>query len=144
MTITLYQNISDPRTVQKELTAPLDVSGVAREPLDLIDPVIEIEGNIETLYLYNYMYIAEYKRYYYIKPRADSYALNTITGHADALMNAWNNGLTGCQATLVRSQNYFNSYFVDSDMGAMAYKNVTTRAFPQGITGDSIILMTVG
>ena len=144
MNITLYQNLSEPKAVNKQLLSPKDISGVARDPLDMVNPVIEVEGDIvATLGAYNYMYIADYARYYFINLTGESYNLNTITGRCDVLMSA-KNQLLNRTATLTRNEKYYNTYLTDTDFKAYAYKNIVTKSFPNGITGDSIILMTVG
>ena len=144
MTITLYQNLSDPKAVNKQLLSPKDIGGIAKDPLDMVNPVIEVEGDIvATIGAYNYMYIADYARYYFITVTGDSYNMNTITGHCDVLMSA-KAQLLNRTATLSRNEKYYNTYLTDTDFKAYAFKNIVTTSFPMGITGDSIILMTVG
>ena len=143
MTIKLYITPSDPKSVNKELTNEKVISGVARDPLDILNPVIEVEDASLSIAAYNYMYIEDYSRYYFIETRPDSYNYETITGRHDVLMNS-KSYLLPLKATLRRAQRYYNGYLIDDEYNAYAYKNIVTKSFPTGITGDSIILMTVG
>lgn len=145
MTIKLYVNTSDPKAVDKQLTSELVVSGTARAPLDMVDPVLEVEGDIvSTIGKYNYLYIEDYARYYFINSiTGDNYNMSTISCHVDVLttFSAW---LRQRQATITRNQYLYNAYLNDPDFPTYAYTNIVTKAFPSGVTGDSIILMTVG
>lgn len=145
MTIKLYKTNSDPRTVDKVLTDELVVSGVPTEPLDILNPVIEVQGNSTDHLLagYNYMVIEEYNRSYFIDLTNDSYDLNTVRGRVDVLSSA-KTYLRAKSATLTRNERQYSAYLNDSEFNAYAYRNIVTKKFPSGITGDSIILMTVG
>lgn len=143
MTIKLYKCVSDPKTVTKILNDELTITGIAKDPVNVVNPIIEIEGNNDTLAGYNYAYIQDYARYYFVSPQADSYNLNTFSFISDVLMTAkpW---LLSRLATVTRNEKLYNSYLTDPDFNAYAYRNIVTKAFPSGITEDNIILMTVG
>ena len=142
--IKLYINTSDPKAIDKTLTSEIALNGaVAREPVDVINPVIDYEGDNSTIAGYNYAYIEDYARWYFIEPQNDSYNLNTLRLHCDVLSTSkqW---LRARTATITRNERLYNSYLNDPEFNAYAYKNIVTKAFPYGISGDSIILMTVG
>lgn len=143
MVIKLYQCTSDPKSINKTLESEKDVSGVARDPVDVINPVIDIEHNGLAIAGYNYAYIEDYARYYFMEVKQDSYNMATIRLHCDVLKTAasW---LRARSATITRNEALYNSYLNDPDFKSYAYTNIVTKAFPQGVNGDSIILMTVG
>lgn len=145
MVIKLYKCGSDPKCVDKTLTDELVVSGTLRDPTDQVNPVIEIQGSntAHMLEEYNYMYIEDYARYYFITINNDSYDLNTVSGHCDILSSA-NAFLRARTATITRNENLYSAYLNDPEFEAYAYKNIVTKSFPTPISGDSIILMTVG
>lgn len=144
MVIKLYVNSSDPKTVDKTITDELIISGTARDPLDMINPSIEVEGDIvSSIGKYNYMYIEDYGRYYFITITGDSYHLNTITGHCDVLATC-KNWLRLRQATITRNEALYHAYLEDPNFSAYAYTNIVTKKFPNAINLDSIVLMTVG
>lgn len=64
MNIKLYYNTSDNRQIKKVLLSELSIAGTLREETSLINPVIVIQS--DSLLRYNYVYIPEFKRYYYI------------------------------------------------------------------------------
>lgn len=145
MVIRLYKCGSDPKCVTKTLTDQLVVSGTAREPLDQVNPIIEIQGSNSAHMLegYNYMYIEDYARYYFITIQNDSYDLNTVRGRCDVLSTAAS-FLKARTATVTRNENLYNAYLNDPNFSTYAYRNIVTKTFPYGINSDSIILMTVG
>ena len=145
MVIKLYKTGSDPKYVTKTLTNELVVSGVCRDPVNYIDPVIEIQGSNDAHMLegYNYMYIEDFGRYYFINVTPESYNLNTVSGHCDILSSAAT-FLAARTATITRNESLYNAYLNDPDFNTYAYSNIVTKAFPNAVNLDSIILMTVG
>lgn len=144
MVIKLYKNLSDPKSVDKTLTDEISLNGaVARDPVDVINPVLEYEGTNATIAGYNYAYIEDYARFYFLEPQNDSYELNTLRLHCDVLSTSklW---LLNRTATITRNERLYNSYLSDPNFSAYAYTNIVTKAFPTKINLDSIILMTVG
>lgn len=65
MTIILYQNASPNEQVVKTLTLVDTLTGTLREESSIIEPVITIERASPTGF--NYVYIPEFGRYYYLK-----------------------------------------------------------------------------
>lgn len=143
MVIKLYINSSDPKCVDKTLTGEISLTGVARDPVDVVNPIIEYEGDNTTIAGYNYAYIEDYARWYFMEIQNDSYNMNTLRLHCDALTTAatW---LRARNATITRNEKLYNSYLNDPDFNALTYKNIVTKQFPNAVDNDSIILMTVG
>lgn len=65
MEIRLYNNKSDNRCIRKELISGISVSGNLREECSVIEPLINFEH--DGLMTYNYAYIPDFRRYYFIK-----------------------------------------------------------------------------
>lgn len=63
-TIDLYINMSETIDLEKTLTNKYTIEGLTRETVDLLTPTIDIKG-IEAN-KYNYCYVKEMSRYYYI------------------------------------------------------------------------------
>lgn len=143
MTIKLYKVLDDPKNVNKTLTDELVVTGVARDPVNITAPVIEVETDNSTLAGYNYAYIEDYARFYFVNPTNDSWNLNTLFLRCDILSSAkaW---LLARTATITRNERLYQSYLSDPEFSTYAYTNIVTKAFPSGVNSDSIILMTVG
>ena len=64
MEIQLFNNKSDNRCIRKELINGLSVTGSLRESCDVLAPVINFE--CDSLMKYNYAYIQDFRRYYFI------------------------------------------------------------------------------
>lgn len=144
MVIKLYINSSDPKAINKSLSGEIALTGaVARDPVDVINPVIEYQGDNSTIAGYNYAYIEDYGRWYFMEPQNDSYSLNTLRLHSDVLVNA-KNYLLARTATITRNERLYNAYLNDPEFNAYAYTNIVTKTFSGSINADSIILMTVG
>lgn len=64
-TLKLFKNSSENNDVSKTLTDEHKVTGYSRSVVDMLNPVIELAG-IE-VNSYNYCYVQELNRYYYIE-----------------------------------------------------------------------------
>lgn len=138
-----YTINQDPKKVNKTLSDGVTIEGILRDPLNVVDPIIEFEaGGLESA-AYNYVYIEDLARYYFCTVTNDSYNLNTATCHCDVLKTA-SSFLAQRKATLKRSEYLYNGYLNDPDFNAYAYRNIVLKSFPTAIRNDSIILMTVG
>lgn len=143
MVIKLYINTSDPKAVDKNVTGEISINGVARDPADVVNPVIEYEKGSTDISGYNYAYIEDFARWYFMEVTCDSYNMYTLTLHCDVLSTA-KDWLRARNATITRNERLYNSYLNDPDFNAYAYTNIVTKKFPNYINTDSIILMTVG
>lgn len=65
MEVKLCYNSSDNRCINKNIIDGEVISGTLRTSTSIISPVITFESNSPLRY--NYAYIAEFRRYYYIK-----------------------------------------------------------------------------
>lgn len=141
--VKLYKYTGDVHVVDKvldELTA-ITASCEFRSEQDILNPELTLTGS--NLSDYNYMYIARYKRYYYIDVSTFPTGKWIINGHVDVL-KSYAAGIKALTGTVSRSETLANGYLPDDRYKAKGYKAIVTKAFPSGVTGDSIILMTVG
>lgn len=65
MIIEFYRNLSDPDTLNKNVTKLLELSGTLRNECDVEEPIILIENN--GMISANYCYIPSFGRWYYIE-----------------------------------------------------------------------------
>lgn len=86
MTITFYATGEKRNKLSKTLGTGTQLTGTMREPASLIDPVILIES--ATVPVWNYAYITEFGRYYFITEIvAEQYKMFRIAMHVDVLMS---------------------------------------------------------
>lgn len=63
MKLTLYKYSGDDRVINKTLTDDNELEGTLRDQADILSPVIALQTDPRD---YNYVYIPEFKRYYFV------------------------------------------------------------------------------
>ena len=145
MEIILYQNNSPSNFITKSLVNEIKLNGSLREQSSIIDPEILIEA--ENLARYNYMYIAEFKRFYYINDLTSvRKGLWRVKGHVDVL-NTYRSEIKAHQAIISKQEkaNDAELYFDDSSFIVKNQKYIETVNFPSGLNQNGeYILITAG
>lgn len=143
MILTFYQNASDPRKVDKALTSLGAIENCAmRDILDVENPTFRI-ASAALPNAFNYVYCDYTQRFYFTEdPVLVRTGLYDIKCHTDVLVNL-KTQLRALTATVDRNENIANGYLLDPNFKAMIYRECVTRQFPNAITGDSLILITV-
>ena len=90
----------------------------------------------------NYLYIDSYKRYYFVDVTIENGFL-VLNCSIDVLMT-YKSAILNLTATVTRNENLKNGYLEDKNYNIMSYENIVCKTFPNGLTNDSIILMTAG
>lgn len=144
ITIDLYNVSDDNEKVNKTLgTAKSFTNCSIKEQTDVTNITLRIQTT-DNLSAYNYAYVDEYGRYYFID-RIET----TPTGYwvlscrCDVLMS-FKDQILALKGTVTRSESVYNVYLQDSEYKALAYRNIVTKRFPNAINQDTFILMTVG
>lgn len=143
MKIQLYKTISPKERVTKTLSAVGSaMTGTIKEESSIIDPVIKISA--AALPDANYMYIEDFKRYYYINNIVCDYdGIFEIHAHVDVLMS--NADVIRQQTAIVAKQkDRWNLYLNDSDYRTYADPWVITKNFPNGFTDPCYLMLMVG
>ena len=123
MKIILYNTKSENNKINKSLTNKKEFTGNLRQQSGVINPVVTIEA--ENLSQYNYLYIEEWKRYYFIKEatciRENMWQLSC---DVDVLMS-FRNDILNLNAIVDKSQNagVYNKYINDPDGYAAMIEN---------------------
>lgn len=141
MTIQLYRTISPREKVSKTITAVGSaLTGTIKEESSIIDPVILISA--QDLPDVNYMYITDFKRFYYITNIVCDYnGMFELHAHVDVLMS--NASIIRQQRVITaKQQNRYNLYLNDPDYRTYADPWVITREFPSGFS-DPCYLLTL-
>lgn len=143
MTINLYVNVSEKERVTKTLSLEKSFSGTLREQTSVIDPVISIEST-DNLSGYNYMYIPDFGRYYYIRNvESVKNGLWRVTGHVDVLMS-FKSQILQNSGVIERQENKWNLYLPDPDFQTSNKTQIQTKKFPKGFGNRSYILVISG
>lgn len=129
-TIKLMSNLSPVEKIGKNLQAGVDLTGCTlKDTTSIISPVIRVRSSDIGIPTYNYMYIEEFGRYYFID---DIVSVNDglweISAHVDVL-ETYKRGILGNTAVLRRQQNKFNTYLNDERWPVYTYDDVITFKF---------------
>ena len=144
MEVITYTTTNEAEKVTKTLTNAATYSDVTmKDPTDGVHPVITIQttANLSSV---NYMRIERYGRYYFVeKPIAVKNGVWELHCTSDPLMS-FKDSLLNVSGTVTRSETLFNAYLNDPEYKALAYRKCVTKAFPNEINNDHVVLITVG
>lgn len=143
MTVTFYKNLSDKRALSKNLTQLESVSAIIKDDCDILSPTLEVHS-FSGLANANYMYISDWKRYYFIDRITVSRGQRgIISGHVDVL-STYKSGILDCAAVVSRQQSKGNYYLNDPVYKTRQYKITTVQEFPnEKFTRDGSLILAV-
>ena len=144
-TISLFKTVSENNRVVKTLTDEKQLSGELRNQTSVLNPSIIIESadNIST---YNYAYIPEFSRYYYITEiisvRTNCWAISL---RCDVLMS-YKDEIRSMSVILNNTQETGLSNYLSSPNWVNLVKTKTDiKTFPKGLSNEGeFILITAG
>lgn len=144
MDIVTYTVTDDAFKVNKTLgTGTTYQNAVMKDPTDTVHPVLTLQTSANLSGI-NYVYIERYGRYYFAEtPIAVKNGVWEIHCTSDPLMS-FKTSLLDVSGTVTRSETLFNAYLNDPEYKALAYRQTVTKAFPNEMTNDSFILVTIG
>ena len=127
---TFYNCKSDKRYMNKSLSVVYDdVDLTYIDSTDIMNPILKIGKNIDPLN-YNYVYIPEFKRYYYVsKPPTFEDGFYRVELHVDVLMS-FKNEILQQNVIVSRQQNSYNLYQVDEKMKFYNTNATKVKEFP--------------
>ena len=143
MTIKLYKTPSEVNKVIKVLNDELSLTGELRESSSIITPIIKIEE--DDLTDYNYAYIPEFGRYYFIT-NITSVRNNLweVAMRVDVLMT-YADEIKANTAVIARNSNLWNLYYQDEQFKILNYETIQTKAFSASLNPSSqIVLICAG
>ena len=141
--IKLMNNQEELNKITKSPTEVMTLSGTLREETDIVDPQINVEYN-GTLTNVNYMYIAEFNRYYFItKIESIRTGLWRIYAHCDVL-KTYSEGILGTPAVVARNENRYNLFLNDSFFKVYSNPRLQIAKFPNKFSGESYVLVMKG
>lgn len=125
---TLYINGSPKNKLKKTLSDAKSYDCLLKDDTSILDPVLVLE-TADNLSGYNYMYCAEFGRYYFINNiEAIGYNLWRISAHVDVL-TTYRDKILANQAVIKRQQFKFNTYLNDPEWRVYANEDVITFKF---------------
>lgn len=132
MMITFYNTSSAFNAMEKKLTLIKGFNNLPlKKDMDVLSPIFEMTFDAAYPLTINYMYIEDFKRYYFTKVEALTGERVRITGEIDVLMS-WKKEILSHGAWVER-QIVNNSYIRDSEIQEI----VTPHVFARKMTGLS-------
>ena len=143
MDIRLCNNNSEKNKINKTITAGITLSGALRNSSNVVTPTIII--NIENPTIYNYAYIPEFKRYYfitdYISVRTGIWQINL---KSDVLMS-FKDSILASRVLVNKSESNGNNYLSGSNWVSNCKAKTDIISFRSGLLNDGqYILITAG
>lgn len=141
VSVTFYNNESEPNRLSKVLTSVLSESILIKEACSIFTPVIYINTSSD-LTSVNYMKMGD--RYYFAKVSMLPGNLYMIEGKSDPLMT-FGDQIRNNTALLARSQSMYNRYLPDNKVKLNAYEQVKILEFSSGFSKtQNYYLITIG
>jgi hypothetical protein len=142
LSVQLMNNSSPVEKIGKTLSAGNTYSCALKDDTSVLDPVIIIQTS-DNIYTYNYMYISDFGRYYFIN---DIVSLNNnrwmIKAHVDVL-ETYKSSILANEAVIRRQDKLFNLYLDDSDFHVLNYERVQTLKFPANAFSKNLTYVLV-
>ena len=144
MNIILYVNNSEKNKIGKNLTNDFSLSGTLRDATDIINPVILVELN--EIANYNYCYISNFKRYYFITDitviRTGLYAISLSVD----VLESFKSDIKNLPVILLNTENVGLNNYLPSQVFRNNVKSKTDILnFPNGLNDSGeFILITAG
>ena len=128
-TVTLYVSGSPVEKIGKSLSSGSDFTCELKDDTSILNPKIKIYST-SNLSGFNYMYISEFGRYYYINdissPRNNEW---DISAHVDVL-ETYKDAILTNSAVIRRQESQYNLYLDDPDFMSYNYDRIQTIKFP--------------
>ena len=128
--VDLYVNNSPVEKIGKDLTGSHTISGVAlKRDTSILKPVLLV-NSAQDIFTFNYMYISEFSRYYFIDDiRSVHDNLWEISAHVDVL-ETYKSKILANTAVIRRQSLKYNTYLNDPEWKTYAYEQVAAFKFP--------------
>ena len=128
-TVTLYVSGSPVEKIGKSLSSGSDFTCELKDDTSILNPKIKIYST-SNLSGFNYMYISEFGRYYYLNdirsPRNNEW---DISAHVDVL-ETYKDAILTNSAVIRRQESQYNLYLDDPDFMSYNYDRIQTIKFP--------------
>lgn len=141
MEIKLYKVTADKNVLTKSLGTPVSVSGTIKDESNVVNPEVIMSNAITSDF--NYFYINDFKRYYYVTDKTVEHGRTIVHGHSDVLMS-FNSSIKDLNVIADRASNGFNLFLNDPEVPMQNYKIVSVQNFPAGFSTEGLLLATFG
>ena len=142
LSVTLHNSSSPVEKIGKTLTAGGTYGYSLKDTTSILNPVLIIRTS-DPVYNYNYLYIQEFNRYYFIN---DIKSVNNnvweISAHIDVL-ETYKTAILANEAVIRRQDKLFNLYLDDPEFHVLNYERVQTLKFPANAFSKNLTYVLV-
>ena len=132
--IIFYNNNSDRRCINKNLTGAKTISGNVKTQYTSSGISLDIDVSVAGITPFQFNYMKFDNKYYYIDS-VDFISHNIIRLNCSIdLLESYKSQILRQTAVLERSQNIYSRYIDDDKLVLNAYKRIQTKAFPHSFT----------
>ena len=145
MTVGVYTCESDANVLNKKFKTVAMADAKLKDECTIIDPVLLLSGIKDSdIPFCNYMYIEEFKRYYFIKNITSvRKGLWEVSAHVDVLQS-FNSEISAVTGVVKRQQKNYNLYLDDGIFKVYQNPIIKTKAFPSGFSHSNFVLAVAG
>ena len=141
MQIKLYKNLSEVNTIGKTLTEESVRNGTLKDGCSVLSPSVVLTG--ENLSVFNYAYIPQFSRYYFIKEITSvKSGLWEISMRVDVL-ETYKDSIKANTAIIKRQEKIWDMYINDEKFKAESTNKTATIMFPQNHFNTVNFILTV-
>lgn len=145
MQINLFKCNAERNRVDKTnfITNRFAMNGTLRRESSVIDPIITVEKTNPAANLYNYMYIDDFKRWYFINDIISvRNNLWEIHGHVDVLYT-WRGDIKDMECIIDKSEEFTNAnmYYDDGSFVLDSRNNIEIKQFPNGLNENGAYIL---
>lgn len=144
MNVIIQQNLSEKNRVTKTIQNIAQLEGTLRKETDIINPVIQIQGNITQVINANYLTIPEFGREYFITDiKSVNAQLYEISAHCDVLAS-FRSEILANSGIIQKNEKLFNAYINDGFYTVEQGMQTFIKPFSGSLDNDNFILVVAG
>jgi len=144
MTIKLYNNKSRANKINKVLEDEASFTGEFIESTNMEGPSFTLDMESTALNNYNYAYIVDFNKYYFIVSKTIEEANIIRLNLAPDVLMTYKAQLVNCPAIISRASKLWNLYLQDAGRQTQQNQNTYIKEFPNSLDSISFILITAG
>lgn len=141
MNVTFYNATFNRKRVVKTLPSGTTINVSVKDICDLHDPVLRLVHDASHM-SFNYAYVPDFGRYYYVDPPEIDGKEDTFYLHVDVLMS-FANDIKASKGTATRS-NFYNRNIPDTMALELPQDRVQYRKLSEALTGETYIVIIGG
>lgn len=115
MTITFYKTVSSENQIKKVLTDSKTYTGTFKNDFDILNPKIIISDSDYLILDYNYCYIQELNRYYFVKNITIISNNRFLIDCKIDVLKSYANELQNCTGIIIECENNYNTLNCETD-----------------------------